>query len=308
MPIGLQGSRMYYTQNNQIKLLKIFIVLSLVLHAALLITQTSHLLITTSSTETEKEKIIKIKLLTDNQKVARQIVQTQAINQEKPNEKAFLGKQDNKVDRQTKTATVGSFKEAGKGMKEATAMVNTISEQQKISDKLKNLNLSALGVKSEVKAVEKINKKPIPAQVAKGLNNGKRELTGLGQNNDYVEDIPLGDFNKLNTQEFEFYGFYHRIREKLEQFWGSNIQEQAEKMVKSGRAIASDTNHITSLEIYINEKGEIINVNLNSTSGVRELDEAAVKTFNQAGPFPNPPKGMLKNGRAKIKWSFVVNT
>ena len=47
---------------------------------------------------------------------------------------------------------------------------------------------------------------------------------------------------------------------------------------------------------------------LKSTSGVKELDEAAVESFNQAGPFPNPPKGMLKNGKATIDWGFVVNT
>ena len=78
--------------------------------------------------------------------------------------------------------------------------------------------------------------------------------------------------------------------------------------MKTGRSIASDSNHITSLEIFLDEKGEIVDVSVNSPSGVRELDNAAIKTFNQAGPFPNPPKGMLKQGKAKIKWSFVVNT
>lgn len=91
-------------------------------------------------------------------------------------------------------------------------------------------------------------------------------------------------------------------------FWGTNIQEQAEKLMKKGRSIASDQNHITALLIELNEKGEIVDVSVDSPSGVRELDNAAIRTFNQAGPFPNPPKGMIKNGRAKIKWSFVVNS
>src|SRR5690606_25460008 len=143
---------------------------------------------------------------------------------------------------------------------------------------------------------------------ARGIKNGNRKKTGLGRSNDFIKDIPLGDFTKLNTQEYEFYGFYHRIKQKLEQFWGRNIQEQAQKMYKSGRHIASDQNLLTSLTITINEKGKIVSVKINSTSGVKELDEAAIQSFNQAGPFPNPPKKMLRNGQAKIEWGLVVNT
>ena len=49
-------------------------------------------------------------------------------------------------------------------------------------------------------------------------------------------------------------------------------------------------------------------MHLKSTSGVEELDAAAIESFNKAGPFPNPPKEMLENGRAKIEWGFVVKT
>ena len=124
----------------------------------------------------------------------------------------------------------------------------------------------------------------------------------------FLEDIPLGDFTRLNTQEYEFYGFYNRIRQKLEQFWGVNIQEQADKIYKEGRSLASDSNLITGLTISLNGKGEIVQIRVNSTSGMKELDEAAIQSFNQAGPFPNPPKGMLKDGKATIEWGFVVNT
>ena len=136
---------------------------------------------------------------------------------------------------------------------------------------------------------------------------------GLDAQIQYFEDMAQfwlvdADFTKLNTQEYEYYGFYHRIRQKLEQFWGLNIQEQANKIFKQGRSIASDSNLITGLTIRLNERGEIVDIVLKSTSGVKELDDAAVESFNQAGPFPNPPKGMLQNGKATIDWGFVVNT
>ena len=162
----------------------------------------------------------------------------------------------------------------------------------------------------------KIDKFPYHAQLIEWFCNKNNLAFSWSHKPDFLEiyeydySIWGGGYVNFNQdkQKYEFYGFYHRIREKLEQFWGRNIQDQADKMMKSGRSIASDTNHITSLTIELNKRGEIVNVNINSASGVRELDSAAIDTFNQAGPFPNPPTKMLKQGKATIKWSFVVNT
>jgi len=42
---------------------------------------------------------------------------------------------------------------------------------------------------------------------------------------------------------------------------------------------------------------------------VKELDDAAIESFNKAGPFPNPPKDLISNsGTAIIKWGFVVKS
>ena len=62
------------------------------------------------------------------------------------------------------------------------------------------------------------------------------------------------------------------------------------------------------VKVLLDSKGNIVDVMIQSTSGISELDEAAVESFNQAGPFPNPPKGMIQNGRALIEWGFVVKS
>lgn len=295
-------------QMDNKKLIQLFVVVSILFHAFFLVLKSPSISISNALTDPE-EDVIRIKLTPQNTKMIKQIVQTEQMNnKEKPIDKAFLGKHDNKVDRQTRSAKTGTFKKSGIGSKDATEMQKTVTENIAKKKELKNIKFSDLGMKSA--SLDKSLKKyraPSFAQM-KGLKNGHKDSRGLGQSNDYIEDIPLGDFTKLNTQEYEFYGFYNRIREKLEQFWGRNIQDQADKMMKSGRSIASDTNHITSLTIELNHLGEIVKVNINAPSGVRELDSAAVETFNQAGPFPNPPTKMLKEGKAQIKWSFVVNT
>lgn len=296
--------------NNQ-KLFRVFLISSVAVHLALLIAKAPSISFSDALTNKEEEKIVKIKFLNNIMpKAHQQIVQTEnsVDNNLKPIDKAFLGKKNNKVDRQTKSAAVGKFKAAGVGDKKGSKTQQVVKKTMTKRKAIKNLKFSDLAMNpiAAARPTKKVLKKM--AQSAKGLKNGTSKSQGLGQTNDFIEDIPLGDFTKLNTQEFEFYGFYSRIRERLELFWGNNIQSQAEKLMKSGRSIASDSNHITSLEIFLDDKGEIVDVTVNSPSGVRELDNAAIKTFNQAGPFPNPPKGMLKQGKAKIKWSFVVNT
>jgi hypothetical protein len=33
-----------------------------------------------------------------------------------------------------------------------------------------------------------------------------------------------------------------------------------------------------------------------------------VESFNQAGPFPNPPQDLIVEGKVKIEWGFVVKS
>ena len=241
---------------------------------------------------------------------ASQIVQTEDANKKKSDDAKFLSKADNTFARQTKNRNIGAFASAQKGIKSATQKKEEqIKKSEKIK-KAKKLKFSDLAVKRAEKIDLKKTKKVAKAQNSKlGLKNGKTKGQALGRSSDFLEDIPLGDFTQLNTQEYEFYGFYHRIRQKLEQYWGRNLQEEAEKIFKQGRSIASDNNLLTGLTIKLNAKGRIVDIKLNSTSGLKELDDAAVRSFNQAGPFPNPPKGMIKaDGSATIEWGFVVNT
>ena len=142
----------------------------------------------------------------------------------------------------------------------------------------------------------------------KGQKFGDEKLRGFAQSNDFVEDVPLGDMTRLNTIEFKYYGFYHRIRQKLEQHWGNTLREKASKLFKTGRRLPANENMVTSLTIILDIKGNIVRVAVKGTSGVKELDDAAIESFNKAGPFPNPPKGMMKSGRAQIEWGFVVKS
>jgi protein TonB len=269
-----------------------------------------------------------LKAIKNNQN--RQIVANELNGKKiKPVNSRFAGEKDQTFDRQTIAATNGIFKEAGLGKREGskTSLVQSEPELKKATQPksknnkaIKELSLSDLGG-FKVADVEKIEKeieetfdkaaKKIGADKmanAQGLENGKLGTNGMAQNNDFVEEVPLGDMTNLNTTEFKYYGFYHRIRQKLEQHWGSTIKDKAKNLYRSGRRMPASENLITSVTVTLDDHGQIVDMQIQGTSGVRELDQAAIESFNKAGPFPNPPKGLLVGGRATIQWGFVVKS
>lgn len=279
-------------------------------HAALMITKMRDQWAHTDFTP--DTKTIKIKLLQEAMKDLtlshnKQIVQSEDSDSNEKKKDAFLSNKDRSFDRQTVAKTVESFNKAAKGNASVTHKAQPKEAVAKKKSNLKDLKLADFGVEAGDPSPKKASRTPASESV-KGLENGEITASGLSATNDYVEEVALGDFTHLNTVEYKFYGFFHRIRQKLEQFWGKSIQEKAENIFRSGRRIPASENLITNLQVTLNEKGEIIAVKIKGASGVKELDDAAIESFNQAGPFPNPPKELLVNGKATIDWGFVVKS
>ena len=242
----------------------------------------------------KKEKVI-------NPKEKKQIVQSEESADSSVVDTKFLSDKNRKFDRQRLARNVDTFKSGGKG---APAVAEGQAAKPSAAKKtgIKSVNLSDLG------------------QLAMGEGNPLAQGAKIGQkaapvrpsqasaSNDYIQDVALGDFTQVNTTEFKYFGYYHRIRQKLEQFWGRSIQEKAVALHRSGRRLPASVDLVTSLKITLNEKGEIVRVKVLGTSGVKELDDAAIESFNEAGPFPNPPKDLLVGGEATIEWGFVVKS
>lgn len=271
-----------------------------------------------------------LQAIKDNQR--KQIVANELNGKkERPVNSKFSGEADQTFDRQTLAARNGSFKSAGLGTKSGSEGVKSQSLAEtappvKTANKAKPaapkaLSLSDLGsvqiskIAEEEKVIaearqEMIRKIAAEGRRTAGLGNerGNAASSGLAQNNDFVEDVPLGDMTNLNTTEFKYYGFYHRIRQKLEQYWGSSIQAKARNLYKAGRRLPASENLITAVQVVLDDRGRILEIKIEGTSGIRELDQAAIESFNKAGPFPNPPKGLLVDGRAVIQWGFVVKS
>ena len=213
----------------------------------------------------------------------------------------FLGKRDNYFEKETVARRIGKFTNSkSKGRDSENVQKKSVPKVKQ----QKQISLSDLGSQftREVKQQE-----ANPTQVN---SNSKSKVTkqASSASSDYLNDVPLGELTQLNTMEFKFYGFYHRIKQKLEQYWGNSLREKAKKLYLSGKRMPGSAERITALVVVLDSVGNIVRVRLKSTSGVEELDNAAIESFNKAGPFPNPPKEMLFNGKAQIEWGFVVKT
>jgi TonB family protein len=236
----------------------------------------------------------------------KQIVQSEESASSEKKDSAFLSDKTRSFDREALAKNIDTFNKTGKGNSTKSQIAEKSAAEPSKKASMKDIKLSDIGINTG--DMPELQKRAPASASEKGLENGDPNEKGFSATNDYVQEVALGDFTHLNTVEFKFYGFYHRIRQKLEQFWGKSIQEKSHALFKSGRRMPASQDLITSLQVTLNEKGEIVKVKILGASGVKELDDAAVESFNEAGPFPNPPKDLLVNGYATIEWGFVVKS
>jgi protein TonB len=131
----------------------------------------------------------------------------------------------------------------------------------------------------------------------------------LSHASDYVVGIKKSDRTLLNTREYVFFSYFNRIKQKLDTAWDSSLREQLNHLYSQGRSLASESEMTTKTIVTLNDKGEITRVQVLEESGIIDLDDAAVKAFNEAGPFPNPPRGLVdKNGKISLRWDFTLKT
>lgn len=211
----------------------------------------------------------------------------------------YHSEKSNTVDKETRAKTGQEFKNSlRQGAK--TVQTQKGSQKQKSAADLLNPTFdpyAALMKKNQAQEEKEAQ------QGQTGVQAGDASTTN--DNLNAPEDL----ITKLNTKEYKYYGYYHRIKNQLNQWWQPKVREKVTKMVNQGRTMASEENKTTRLIIVLNDAGVLIKVQVLAESGIRDLDDAAIEAFRSAAPFPNPPKGIIENdGTVKIRWDFVVET
>jgi TonB family protein len=231
----------------------------------------------------------------------KQIVQTVPGRQvDQAAKDAFLGERTQVVDRQSVSRERQTV--IGKAAEPSRAQ----AEQARAAQPARNFGkpgaLTALGLPILPSAKQ--------LQEAQDRRRDERQWASQGASpQDFVKGIRQSDQTALNTKEYVFFGYFQRIRERLDRAWIPILRSRISKLYRAGRHLASEMEHTTRVLVTLNGTGEITRVRVVAESGTRDLDDAAVNAFNAAGPFPNPPKGIVdKNGEIEIPWEFILRT
>ena len=285
-----QCERMAHMKENQT--IKKAIIYSLLLHMVVLF----FLLISKIHTNKEKEdkkKVVWIDLNKVPDQNQKQIVESfRGKETTTVTKDAFLSDKNRQVENQSVTKEKMRFPEKGK-----SAQAKGKSKSIK-SENNKTVSLSQLGVKLFKPQENQIKKSDTPnwADVGRSAE-------------DYVKGVNEGKWTALNTKEFVYFSYFQRIRKQLDQAWRPLLQEHLSRFYRHGKTLVEEKEHVTQTVVVLDSRGEIIRVQVIGESGVQDLDQAAVQAFQKAGPFPNPPTGLIESSNlVKIRWDFILKT
>jgi TonB family protein len=118
---------------------------------------------------------------------------------------------------------------------------------------------------------------------------------------DHLEQVESGDETALSAKRWVYASFFNRLKRQVAQNW--NPQTVWRRSDPDGTRHGFKT-RITEVRVTLSGKGALEKIVVTAPSGVRELDDEAVRSFHAAAPFPNPPDGLVKNGHITFAFSF----
>lgn len=245
-----------------------------------------------------KSEMVEIDFVDASQILKKQqiVEQEKQINDEIPEDSKYLSKHNQRVKKQTRAAKTGTFKNTSKPGQKVAGQPNA---PQKPQPKNKPKNSGKIKKLSDL--IPKYSLTP----------DGRKDLSAHtgnpSQTNDYLKDVEKGLQTMLSTREFLYYSYYNRIKSKIRQYWEPNVRQSVKIIYRKGRSIASAKDRVTQVLITLDNNGILQRIEVITESGIKPIDDAAVKAFKQAAPFPNPPKGMVeKDGKIRIRWDFIL--
>ena len=123
---------------------------------------------------------------------------------------------------------------------------------------------------------------------------------------DYVQGVREGDGTFLNTKEFKYATFIHRVSDAVYPYWDSYLHTEYRRRDPS-RRIYGLKDRATVVHLEIGLSGEVSAVQVQESSGVTFLDDVIVRAIEVAQPFPNPPEAMAdEDGIIRLSYRFVV--
>lgn len=294
-----------------------FVVVSLIVHFMLLFGFTKYSDFLSLSTPPKKQSPtpdIEFVDIAQWEKLSGELAEQKEANLKKPDPKAkFLSEKNNQVDKETKAAQKGEFKNS-KNASSASMADQKQSKQQQTKSEPEHKEAPIHAVPYGDLPVAQ-QRKPQKAKSVSDLRlNALQDMSASAaqdssQTNDYLKDVAIGAATHLNTREFLYFTYFNRIKRKLRDHWEPLIHTRVREIAQSGRKVASTGGaRVTRLVITLDENGGLSRVQVSTTSGLLDLDDVAIEALRVSAPFPNPPKDLIENGLVRINWDFILES
>jgi len=118
---------------------------------------------------------------------------------------------------------------------------------------------------------------------------------------DHLEEVENGDETALTAKRWVYASFFNRLKRQVAMNW--DPQTVWRRSDPTGAHHGFKT-RVTEVRVSLSPKGDLAKIVVTSPSGVTELDDEAVRAFRAAGPFPNPPEGLIKDNLITFAFSF----
>ncbi|MEI6804959.1 MAG: TonB family protein [Myxococcaceae bacterium] len=124
-------------------------------------------------------------------------------------------------------------------------------------------------------------------------------------NDNLDKKIKTAAQTEVNTFEWKHASYFNRIKESVGRIWAPIPQM---RRYDPAGALIGKQDHMTVLEITLDKTGTVIDTQIKTSSGVFYLDDEAIRAFQKASPFPNPPQALFASEeKFSFSFGFVVN-
>ncbi len=120
-------------------------------------------------------------------------------------------------------------------------------------------------------------------------------------------DAPAGqsqasDIEALSAKSQVYASFFYRLKHKVAQNWDPN---GVWRRIDPERTVYGTATRRTEVRVSLSPSGELADILVTVSSGVKELDDEGVRAFRAAAPFVEPPEGLVQaDGRITFAFSL----
>lgn len=102
------------------------------------------------------------------------------------------------------------------------------------------------------------------------------------------------EYADFNTIKLQYYSFFKRVHDSVGNNWKLELQKKS-----------IYGHYVNTLNVTLNDDGDLVDLEILSSSGDPYFDITTLNAFRNASPFINPPRKLSKNGLIKFEWSFI---